>query len=93
MPVGSQHVVRAGERAHQHQQCRFRQMKVGDQCIHDLEVVAGVYKDTGLACKRLNTAMPGSRFKRTYNGRAHGDDSAALRFRGIDARRRTPRSR
>ncbi len=47
--VGAEHMLRAAEGAHQHQQGRFRQMEIGQQRVHDPETVTRIDKNFCLA--------------------------------------------
>ena len=49
LAVGGQHRLPLGERRHQHQQRRARQVKVGDQIGHHEEALAGQQIQIGLA--------------------------------------------
>ena len=42
MRIGAQDVLSAGERAHEHEQRRAREMEIRHQAINDLEVIARV---------------------------------------------------
>ena len=91
MAVGIQHPVGAGEGAHQHQQGGFRQVKIGEQRIHDPETVAGVDEDIGLALERRDTAVTRRRLQGAHNRRADGHHASAVRALPYSPARPRPR--
>src|ERR1039458_9047068 len=47
MAVGGEHFIHPSKRAHQHQQCRARQVKIGEQHIHHFEAITRYDEDVG----------------------------------------------
>ena len=86
--------VVAGERRHEHQQRRLRQVEIGEQPLDDAEAVARRDEEPrfGLAGAHAPVVV-GRRLERAQAGRADGDDAAAARARRVDrgdGRRRNP---
>ena len=46
LPVGIQNVLTSRQSRHQHDERGFRQVKVGDERVRDLEAVAGIDENT-----------------------------------------------
>src|SRR5574340_1669657 len=61
--VGTPNVVQATESRYQHQQGGARQVKVGEQALHHLEVVARENEDIGFTVTRLQLAPRRSRLQ------------------------------
>ena len=73
------------ERGHQHQQGGFRQMEVGDQGVHDLEMVAGVDEDFGPAASCFqDTVFVRGGFQGSAAGGADADNTATGGFGIVD---------
>ena len=76
--IGLLHRLQPGERRHQHEQRRARQMEIGQQDIDRAKAIARRDEDRGLARKRLDGAVLGrSAFEQPQRGGADRDDTAA----------------
>ncbi len=59
MFIGAQNPFATCEGRDQHQQCRFRQMKIGQHGAHDAEVETGIDEDVGFPILRHNATLDG----------------------------------
>ena len=67
-----------GKRAHQHQQRRLGQMKIGEQGAHHVQAGARGEKDAGGAGMRLQPADAGTVLQRADGRGAGSHDAPAL---------------
>ena len=93
--VGREHALAAGEGAHQHQQCRLRQVEVGEQRVNDLELKARRMKRR-VSPRRpraypLRAAGARGRLERPHHRRADRDDAPARGARARDRLAGLPR--
>ena len=90
MCIGAPHPVMTCKSADQHQQCRARQVKIGEQAVDDPKLEAGSDKQRGLAIPRRKPTGPKcGRFECAQRCRADGDHgTAAGTRRGNRADRR-----
>ena len=74
--VSAQHKLPAGERAHEHEQGRTREMKIREQNIDMLESIRRINKKIGRSVLRDEFSIFASRrLQNAYRRRAYGDDS------------------
>ena len=85
MAIGRHHVFISTERANQHQQRRFRKVKVGNQRIDGAKLIARFDEDARLAGKRFECAVTGSGLQAAYHRSADCHDSPAACARRTSA--------
>ena len=80
MTVGIQDIFLAAERADQHQQRRFRQVKVGKKRLDDSKVESGMNEEIGFtrSCTDVAGILLPNEFKSADRRCADGDDAAGL---------------
>src|SRR5437868_3777155 len=71
--VRREHAIGAGERAHQHEQRRFREVEVGDEVVDDAKLVARIDEQI----RRALAGRPAARLERAQRGGAERDDRPA----------------
>ena len=57
LAIGRQNSLAARERRHEHQELRPRQMEIGNQAVHQPEVVAGPDEELRLPARCLDAAI------------------------------------
>ena len=85
MAIRGENALAAGKSAHQHQQARLRQMKIGQQRANKPERKAGRNENLCLARVRLQFPALGAarnRLKRAHNCCAHRNNPPALALYG-----------
>ena len=55
--IGFKHKLTAGKSGNQHEKCRFRQVKIGEQGIDNVETISGVDKNICLSTPLNNTPV------------------------------------
>ena len=80
MTVGVEDVFFAAQSADQHKKCRFREVKICQKSVHDLEVVPGIDEKVRFAAARVDLAgmLQRGELERSHRGGAHGDDASGL---------------
>ena len=89
MPVCRERQLPSGEGGDEHEERGTWQVEVGQQAIHDRELVAGMDKEIGRARTGLQAATAGAyrcRFQRARGGGANGNHAAARGASGCDSR-------
>src|SRR3954463_8241674 len=75
-----EHEFASREGAHQDEERRARQVKVGEHCVHGAEAIAGRDGESCLAAARAYaTAFARGGFERAHGRRADGDYATAAR--------------
>ena len=82
--VGRQYALPVPQGRDQHDQRAAGQVEVGDQRVHQLEAVAGLDEDAGVAPLGHQPAVLRGGFQRAHAGGAHGDDPPAPLAGGVD---------
>ena len=78
MPVCRHGMLISGKSADQHDQRAFRQMKVGDQPVENLEPITGINENAGPSLSRLHPAVrQPDAFQCPAAGRSHRDNPSA----------------
>ena len=72
--VGRLGQLDAADRTHQHEECRAREVKVGQQCVERAEGVSGPDEQIGLSLEGINRAICRGGFESSDNGRPDGHD-------------------
>ena len=79
MRIGALHQVETAKRRDQHEQCRARQMEIGQQRVDGTEPIARRNEERGLAGKRRERAVfARGAFQQPQRRGAHCDDAPAL---------------
>src|ERR1700722_5120496 len=84
MTISGESVFSARKRAHQHQQGRLRQVKVGEQRLDHFYVRAGREKDVCCAVMGLEPSYAGAVLQYAHRGGAGGHNAPALSERIVD---------
>src|SRR5439155_4837013 len=84
MSISAANRFHSGERRHEHQQRRLRQMKIGEQAIDDAEAESGGDEEACLAGQGLHSASIGRRLERPQRRRPDSQNTSAASTRDRD---------
>lgn len=87
MAVGGEHSRARGKGGDEHEESGSWEVKVGDEGISALELIAGVDEDRRVAgiFLELTVVFAGDGFESADGGGADGDDAAALDANGVES--------